>query len=153
MVSCKKKEQQEAVLPQIQTETETKQIAPLDWLLGHWKRTNDKEGRATFEFWQKTNSFQYDGIGYTLEQGDTLSKEYMQFFQTDGQWNLVVKTLDDADSVEFKMTELKENAFVCVNETHDFPTHIAYQWNGNTLKAKISNQEIAIDFNFVKEEK
>lgn len=152
LVSCKnneKQEQQEGLAPQIQAEV--KQTANLDWLLGNWKRTNDKEGNSTFEVWEKTQANQYDGIGYTLAQGDTLSKEYMRLIQTNGQWNLVVKTSDAADTVAFKMIELKENAFVCTNETHDFPTHIAYRLDNSKLKAVVSNEEMAIDFDFVKE--
>lgn len=150
MISCKdskKQAQQEVNASQAQTTVE--QTANLDWLLGNWKRTNDKEGRLTFEYWNKTSPSQYDGIGYTLAQGDTLSKEYMRLVQTDGHWNLVVKTSEDADTVEFKMTELKENSFVCVNESHDFPTHIAYKIESDTLKAIVSNKEMAIDFEFV----
>ncbi|MGS4346120.1 DUF6265 family protein [Myroides odoratus] len=134
-----------------QTPVEITQGTTLDWLLGNWKRTNDKAGRSTFESWKKTSPTQYDGIGYTLAQEDTLSKEHMKLQHIDGQWNLVVKTADDAETVEFNMTELKENAFVCVNEAHDFPTHIAYQLNGDKLQAKVSNKDMAIDFEFVKE--
>lgn len=151
IVSCngnKTTKQQE--VSSLQTQTTSKQTANLDWLLGTWKRTNDKEDRSTFESWNKTSTVQYDGIGYTLAQGDTLSKEYMRLVQNDGQWNLVVKTAADADTVEFKMTELKENSFVCANEAHDFPTHIAYKLENDTLKALVSNKEMAIDFEFVK---
>ncbi|WP_410878051.1 DUF6265 family protein [Myroides sp. DW712] len=134
-----------------QTRTEMVQGTTFDWLLGNWRRTNDKAGRSTFESWSKIKDNQYDGIGYTLVQDDTLSKEHMKLQQINGKWSLIVKTADDAELVEFKMTELKENSFVCVNETHDFPTHIAYQLNGDKLQAKVSNKDMAIDFEFVKE--
>lgn len=150
--SCKddkKSPQQELI--SAQSQAEVTQNENLDWLLGYWKRTNDKVGHSTFESWKKTSASQYDGIGYTLAQGDTLSKEYMRLVQTDGLWNLAVRTSDHADIVEFKMTELKEGSFVCTNETHDFPTHIAYKIEDGTLKAVVSNQEMAIDFEFVKE--
>lgn len=148
--SCKD-DKKNIVVDLDQLQEEVAQTASIDWLLGNWKRTNDKEGRSTFEYWNKTSPSQYDGIGYTLAQGDTLSKEYMRFILADGHWNLVVKTSDDADTVEFKMTELEENSFVCVNESHDFPTHIAYKIESDTLKAVVSNKEMAIDFEFVKE--
>ena len=141
--------QQEPVASQAQTEVT--QTANLDWLLGNWKRTNDEAGRSTFETWKKTSATQYDGIGYTLAQGDTLSKEYMKVEQVNGQWSLFVRTSDEADTVEFKVAELKENTLLCVNEAHDFPTHIAYHLDGDKLKAKVSNKDMVIDFHFVKE--
>ncbi len=148
--SCKE-DKKNIVVDLDQLQEEVVQTASIDWLLGNWKRTNDQEGRSTFESWNKTSASQYDGIGYTLAQGDTISKEYMRLILADEQWNLVVKTADDADTVTFAMTELQENSFVCVNETHDFPTHIAYKLEEGKLKAKVSNKEMEIDFEFIKE--
>lgn len=134
----------------IQPQAAVVQTTSMDWLLGDWKRINDQKGRATFESWKKINNDQYEGIGYTLLQMDTISKEYMKLEQIQGQWSLVVRTSDDADSIQFDVENLQEQAFVCVNEAHDFPTHIAYQREGETLKAKVSNKEMEIDFTFVK---
>lgn len=67
---------------------------------------------------------------------DTISKEYMKLEQLQGQWSLVVRTSDDADSIQFDVENLQEQAFVCVNEAHDFPTHIAYQREGETDQAQ-----------------
>jgi len=75
----------------------------------------------------------------------------MRLVQTDGQWNLTVRTSDHADTVEFKMTELEKGSFICTNETHDFSTHIAYKIEGGTFKAVVFNREMALDFEFVKE--
>lgn len=122
----------------------------MDWLLGDWKRTNDQKGRVTFESWKKINKDQYEGIGYTLVQTDTVSKEYMKLQQIQGQWSLFVRTSDDAAIVQFDVANAQEQAFVCVNEAHDFPTHIAYQRVGDKLMAKVSNKEMEIDFVFVK---
>lgn len=152
LIGCKEnKTQPQHVSTEGQTPVEATQEKTFDWLLGNWKRTNDKVGRSTFESWEKISETQYEGIGYTLAQGDTLSKEHMKLQQIDGQWTLIVKTADDTEPVEFKMTELKEYSFVCVNEAHDFPTHIVYHLEGGKLHAKVSAKDMAIDFEFVKE--
>lgn len=153
LIACKEeKAKPQHVSVEDQLSVPTTQGTTLDWLLGNWKRTNDQGGRSTFESWQKISDIQYDGIGYTLAQGDTLSKEYMKLQRVDGLWSLIVKTADDTEPVEFKMTELKEHSFVCANEKHDFPTHIAYQLEGDKLNAKVSNKDMVIDFEFVKVE-
>ena len=43
-----------------------------DWLVGEWQRTNEKEGRETFEMWNKVTDYEYSGFGVTLQDGDTL---------------------------------------------------------------------------------
>lgn len=154
IVFCSCKDDKKATaIETVQPQKEVVQTASMDWLLGDWERTNDQKGRATFESWKKINKDQYKGIGYTLVQTDTISKEYMKLEQIQGQWSLFVRTSDDAVTVQFDVVSLQEQAFVCVNEAHDFPTHIAYQREGETLKAKVSNKEMEIDFSFVKTEK
>ena len=56
-----------------------------DWLLGNWKRTNEEKGKETFENWKKTNDTEYNGIGFTLQNSDTLSQEQMKLIQL---WHL-----------------------------------------------------------------
>ena len=53
----------------------------LDWILGSWKRTNDKEGQQTFEHWKESSGEKfktYRGLGYTLQGQDTIFKEEMK---------------------------------------------------------------------------
>lgn len=44
------------------------------WLLGDWQRTNDEEGKSTFETWEQVNDSTYVGMGYTLMDKDTVFK-------------------------------------------------------------------------------
>jgi hypothetical protein len=37
-----------------------------DWLLGKWQRTNEKQGKTTFENWEKISDSEYSGIGFTI---------------------------------------------------------------------------------------
>jgi len=49
-----------------------------DYLIGDWERTNEKEGKKTFEHWLQNTEALYTGIGYTLQNKDTIWKEQMQ---------------------------------------------------------------------------
>lgn len=147
VLSCNQKPNQTET-----TETETN-TAPevaenLDWLLGNWKRVNEEEGKETFENWEKLSPSEYSGIGFTMQKGDTISQEQMRFVESNGKWSLFVTTLGETEATEFQMTELKSNEFVCTNETIDFPTRIHYWVEGQTLKAKIANDEMEIPFDF-----
>ena len=47
-----------------------------------------------------------------------------------------------------KWSVLKNNEFVCVNDSIDFPKKIKYWTDGEKIKAKISNEEMEIPFEF-----
>ena len=42
---------------------QTESTENFDWLLGKWQRTNEEQGKTTFENWEKTNNSEYNGIG------------------------------------------------------------------------------------------
>ncbi len=119
-----------------------------DWLLGNWKRTNEVKGKETFENWQKTNDTEYNGIGFTLQNSDTLSQEEMKLIKTNGKWNLLVKTPDEKDFIKFEMTEIAEDKFECKNDTLDFPKLIKYCKNGNKINAIVSGDSLKLSFEF-----
>lgn len=130
--------------------TKTNQTENLDWLTGNWKRLNDKAGKETFENWIKISPTEFSGIGFTLQKGDTISQEKMDLVQLDGKWSFIVRMPDEINPTEFKVTELKTNQFVCVNDSNDFPNKIKYWKEGEMLKADVSNEEMNILFEFEK---
>ena len=119
-----------------------------DWLLGNWKRTNEEKGKETFENWKKINDSEYNGIGFTLQNRDTLSQEQMKLKQTNGKWNLLVKTPDEMDFIKFEITEMADDKFECKNETLDFPKLIKYWKNGDKLNAIVSGDSLKLSFEF-----
>lgn len=123
-----------------------------DWLAGKWKRSNEKAGKETFENWRKISSTEYSGIGFTMQKNDTVNQETMKLIHKNGKWSLFVKTPEEKQSIEFKMTELKSNEFVCINDSLDFPKRIHYSLEGKKLKATISNEKMNIPFEFEKNE-
>ncbi|WP_228463834.1 MULTISPECIES: DUF6265 family protein [Chryseobacterium] len=132
----------------LETSSEIENIVNFDWLTGKWKRSNEKAGKETFENWNKISPTEYSGLGFTIQKGDTISKEIMKLINSNGKWNLLVKTPNEKQPIEFKMTELKNNEFICINDSLDFPKRIQYQREGKKLKAMISNEKMKIPFEF-----
>lgn len=120
----------------------------LDWLIGNWKRLNEKPGRETFESWDKTGPSEYQGIGFTMQEGDTVGQERMTLVATNGNWSLAVKLPDNEESTVFAVTELDSLGFTCVNDSNDFPKIIQYWVDREMLRAKISGGGPEIPYEF-----
>ena len=121
-----------------------------DWLLGEWKRHDGETGKETFESWKKLSSSEYSGIGFTLQNGDTIEQERLKLIKFNGNWDLIVKVSEESESVIFKMTELKSDGFTCENDAHDFPKRIKYWKNGEKINALVSGDDLEIPFEFEK---
>ena len=121
-----------------------------DWLIGKWERLNEEEGKNTFENWEKISNTEYSGIGFTMQNGDTIKQEKIQLINTGEKWNLTVKVPEEMESISFKMTNHSENEFTCENTEIDFPNKIRYWKNGDKINASVSNTEMEIQFEFKK---
>ncbi|OEI82125.1 hypothetical protein BKP44_12745 [Formosa algae] len=121
-----------------------------DWLLGEWKRLNEEDGKDTFEHWKKIDVSHYDGIGFTMHNGDTIQQEHMQFIKASEGWILKVKTPDEADWVTFNNIQHDDTSFTFENTEIEFPNLIKYWTEGAVAHAEVSNKEITIPFEFEK---
>ncbi|QHC86220.1 hypothetical protein AS589_16200 [Empedobacter brevis] len=130
------------------TETKNKKVENFDWLLGKWQRTNEEKDKTTFENWKKINDSEYSGIGFTIQNNDTISQEIMKIVETDGKWDLFVKTPEEKDFIKFEMSEIKEDKFEFKNDTSDFPKLIKYWKNGDKINALVSGDSLEIPFEF-----
>ncbi|WP_341224586.1 DUF6265 family protein [uncultured Arcticibacterium sp.] len=119
------------------------------WLEGNWVRINDQENRETFENWEVKNGV-YTGVGFTMSDGDTISQELMTIQRSEELWNLKVKVASEPE-VKFNLTSQTPNSFTFENQEIDFPKVINYVLEGDTLKAVVSNDEMSIDFIFVRQ--
>ena len=119
-----------------------------DFLIGNWIRTNEQAGRMTFENWEKTDDGTYQGIGFTLEGSDTLSREEMVLQKQQERWLFIVSIRGLENPVPFSLTEITDSSFTCVNDTNDFPNRINYFKEGGMLKAEVSSVDFTIDFIF-----
>lgn len=120
----------------------------LDWLLGNWKRTNDKNGKQTFENWKKISADEYNGVGFTLQNNDTISKEEMTLLKANNRWNFLVKVQDEKNFISFEMAEINHHNFECKNDSLDFPNRIKYWKNGNKINALVSGDSMKLYFEF-----
>ena len=148
-MSCNqsKKEKQKE---EIKSETMIEKSENFDWLLGKWKRLNEEEGKETFENWNKINETEYSGIGFTMQNGDTIKQEKIRLTKTSGKWNLTVKVPEESESITFNGISHNETEFTCENNEIDFPNKIKYWKNGNRINAMVSGAEMEIPFEFEK---
>ena len=121
-----------------------------DFLLGNWQRTNDKDGKQTFEHWGKQNDSVYRGHSFTLLEKDTIWQEFVTLSPIDGIWFYQVSMPESDQSTNFKVTEKTNNAFSCENPQNEFPKFIKYSLKGNDLLAEISDEKNMVLFEFVK---
>jgi len=148
-MSCNqsKKEKQKE---EIKSETMIEKSENFDWLLGKWKRLNEEEEKETFENWNKINETEYSGIGFTMQNGDTIKQEKIRLTKTSGKWNLTVKVPEESESITFNGISHNETEFTCENNEIDFPNKIKYWKNGNRINAMVSGGEMEIPFEFEK---
>lgn len=137
-----------------QTAAPAETVAPpasYDWLLGNWQRTNDTEGRLTFENWTKLNDSTYLSHGFTLKGADTVWQEYVRLSPQNNTWLFSVK-MNPADSTttDFTVTEQGETFFNCENPQNDFPKLIKYKKSDDKLLAEISADTMKVNYVFEK---
>lgn len=121
-----------------------------DWLLGGWKRSNDKEGQVTFENWSKTHDSLYTGMSYTLQDSDTIFSEKVHLLKKGDQWSYDVELPETSLPFSFGLTQITDSSFICENPANDFPKMISYQMNGDSLFATISGGGQPINYWFGK---
>ncbi len=123
------------------------EIKSVDWIIGNWVRVNDGKNRSTFEHWDKVSETEYNGLGYTLEQADTVFKEYLRIFQNDSLSYLEVTGVNESPTLFF-FSNQSDSSFVCENRENEFPKKIEYSINKNILIAIISDDDNKIKFEF-----
>ncbi len=118
-----------------------------DWLLGEWIRTNEKSDRNTYENWIKQSDTLYLGIGYTLQNSDTLFKEEIHLLKSAHEWIYRVYGVNRRPT-SFRVTHRTLNSFVCQNDKNPFPKLISYTLEDDILTAEISADGKKIRFLF-----
>ena len=143
--SCTSKNSEES---KTQNNEISKSTENFDWLLGNWKRNNEKENRETFEIWKKKNNSEYYGIGFTLQNNDTIKQEKIKLTKLNNNWILEVKVPEETESIIFNLTSIGNKEFICENKEIDFPKKIKYWKNGTKINALVSGDEMEIPFEF-----
>lgn len=121
-------------------------IKSVDWITGNWVRVNDNKNRSTFEHWNKISEKEYKGFCYTLEQADTVFKEYLRIFHN-GNWYLEVTGVNENPTL-FNFLDQSDSSFISENKENDFPKKIKYSFSKNNLTAIISDDSTSLSFVF-----
>lgn len=119
-----------------------------DWMLGKWQRTNEAEGRETYEHWKKVNDTELKGWGYTLVNLDTVWQESLSLIKKDDNWNFEVLQQDSKTPTVFKVTKIEMAGFTCENPDNEFPKKIRYSKVEKGINAVISGDGKVILFQF-----
>ncbi len=117
------------------------------WLIGSWIRENDQEGRQTYEYWAQAADNTYAGLGYTIEQSDTIFKEILAIKPINDKWHLIVAGVNQ-DSTYFPIALNTSHSFTAINPDNPFPKDITYYQDGASLKVNISDDRDTIPFVF-----
>ena len=128
--------------------SETDSTTEFDWLIGNWKRSNEKEDRETYESWTKVNPHKYLGTSFTIKDHDTIWQENVELVENANEWNFVVSQKDVSQPTSFKLSAIKSGAFTCENHTNEFPKIIRYHKDGDKLMAEIEGGDMKIPFEF-----
>lgn len=126
---------------------DAKKISKPSFLIGNWKRLNDKPNHQTFETWN-TN---FTGFGYTKKGGETTFSEQLSIVTINDTLHLKVVGVNEKPTL-FKFTNQTDSSFVAENPKHDFPKKITYFKENNQLKAIVEADDFRIDFVFKKVE-
>lgn len=122
--------------------------AQFDWLVGEWERSNGEPDKQTYEYWDKTHDTIYSGLGYTILKEDTTFKEHLRLVKVDENWRLHVLSKEQGIATKFEVTSMSQDGFVAENPNNEFPKKIEYFREKETLKARISNSEMEVLFEF-----
>lgn len=121
------------------------QIDKPDFILGNWTRLNDAVSKTTYEIWNSD----FTGIGFTMQDKDTVFKEILSIVELDGKLVYKVEGVDEEPTL-FKFTEQTKNSFRCENPENEFPKVIEYVLEDDQLKAVISAGKDSVEFFFEK---
>ncbi|CAL2081828.1 conserved hypothetical protein [Tenacibaculum sp. 190524A05c] len=116
-----------------------------DFLIGKWKRINEDSTKTTHEVWNQD----FSGMGYTLKDNDTVFKEILNIIDIKGKQYFQVTGVNQQPTL-FVVTELTDKSIICKNDQNEFPKEISYWMEEGKLKAKVANEDFAIDFVFEK---
>lgn len=123
------------VLPSCRHKAPADRITQFDWLEGEW--VNDAEfPLITREIWHRTD-MGMAGIGYTVENGDTIFFENMEIKKS-GNNIVYIPTIGNSETNKpFKLISDDNAEFVFENNENDFPQRIYYRQAEDSLYAWI----------------
>lgn len=114
-------------------------------MVGDWERTNDEDGKNTYEHWRTQDGQDLRGSAYTLQDGDTIFKETFRLFKKDTSWTLRIFSVHETP-MDFKVTSKNHYSFTAENPANEFPSKIFYSYFDDVLTAEVSGDAMDISF-------
>lgn len=117
------------------------EAADFSWLTGHWVRAS--EARRSEEIWTAADGALMTGMNRTVRRDGRTSFEFirLEFTPAHGGPPVYIAQPSGGDPIAFTLIEHGKTSAVFANQDHDFPTHIAYVRDGETLTARIWGAE------------
>ena len=113
-------------------------VEDLSWLSGCWQ---GRQGTAVIEeIWSKPGGKTMIGLGRTVSNNRTVSFEFMQFREENGNLFFLPQPQGGAQ-VSFPLKEFTPAKFTFENLNHDFPQRVSYGRKSNLLLASIEGTE------------
>lgn len=118
--------------------TASESMQDLQQLKGKW---SSSESILFNEFWQIKSDTLMLGLGYSLQENDTVFKEKLKIFYHHDSVFYGAKGGRSDQFVLFKLAKAGKNNWIFKNPEHDYPNIIRYEINGEFLTASTSNSK------------
>ena len=122
---------------------------------GKWKMISEKT--EYYEEWELLNENEMVGVGFSIEEGDTVLSEQLYLKKLSDQWAYVALPVNQTITL-FALSEYSENKFLFENKEHDYPQKIIYEFTADgklnaATEGIIEGELMRRDFNFIRIEK
>ena len=119
---------------------------------GTWKMISDKI--EYYEEWRLINGSELIGIGFSIEQGDTVLSEELYVKKFADTWAYVALPVNQTITL-FALSEYSESKFIFENEEHDYPQKIIYEFTADgklnaATEGIIEGELMRRDFSFIR---
>ncbi len=131
----------------MQNKTKYQDFINFEWMSGDWYMRGD--GYTIYEHWDGKSEHVMEGYSIsTNDKGDTLGREELRIIKIDNEYFYIAKPSKKKNPTTFKMTVDSVRKVSFYNESNDFPKLIEYKRKGDSLFARISNDEKSMIFKF-----
>ena len=119
---------------------------------GKWMINIDKS--EYYEEWQLINETEMMGVGFSIEEGDTVLSEKLFLKKFGGIWAYVALPVNQTITL-FALTEYSEKRFIFENDEHNYPQKIIYEFVSDSVlnaavEGKLDGELMRRDFSFIK---
>jgi hypothetical protein len=132
--------------------TAQSEMSSLDIFIGKWK--SESRTSVSFEEWDKINETFFEGIGYSLKNGE---KNIYEKFNILKLHNHIVYIAQPGNNLPtlFTLISSESNKFIFENKEHDFPQRVIYNFTSDkNLTASIEGKEKGefkrVEYSFIK---